>query len=317
MIQYGLDNRGDDVSDLQHQFNDLKISAALMIQKRMVNDVDTSEYVREISTYINQVDKLYIYNFTNQELDEFYEKLKKYDNVFYTDCEDYGEVANYQMICENFIEEDVDFGVVMQQGYYYEEGAFLALRRYAIENDTSKVAVITPMPLRGCEIFSRQQEEARKCMGCNLVGALINLKIFKETGGFKLEYYQSMFDYEYCLKTRSLGYSIMLLQNQVLRNSNYKVLERRVFFIKLQTFDYDLRDLYYQTRNRFYLWDEYKNIDKEYVKLDKKLYKQERHTIRIRDSHYRDKFYLMEEAKFDYLKKKKGKYNSGGEKNEN
>lgn len=300
-----------------HQFTDLKVSAALIIQKRMINQVDMQEYVREISTYIHAVDNLYIYNMTTQDLSEFYELLKKYTNIFYTTCKDYGEVANYQMIYEDLFDKGCDFGVIMQQGYYYEEDAFIALRRYAIKNDTTKIAVITPLPLRGCEMFSRYEEESRKCMGCNLVGALVNLKLFKESGGFKLEYYQSMFDYEYCLRMRHLGNSIILMQNQVLRNSNYKVLEKRVFFIKLQTYDYDLMDLYYQTRNRFYLWDEYKNIDKAYIKLDKKLYKDERHTMKIRDKHYRDKFYMMEEAKYDYLKKRMGKYNSGGEANEN
>lgn len=298
----------------KHQFNDLKISAALIIQKRMIDQIDMSEYVREISTYVNDVDNLYIYNMTNQDLTEFYEKLKKYHNILYTECEDLGEVANYQFIYENLIDVGCDFGVILQQGYYYEEGAFLSLRRYAIEHDVSKVAVITPMPLRGCEAFSRQEEETRKCMGCNLVGALVNLNIFQASGGFKLEYYQTTFDYEYCLRERQLGYHILVMQNQVLRNSNYKVLEKRWFFIKLQTYDYDLMELYYQTRNRFYLWDEYKNIDKAYVKLDKKLYKNERHTIKIRDKNYRDKLYMMEEAKYDYLKKRMGKYNNGGEK---
>lgn len=306
------------MGELQHQFNELKINAALIIQKRIIDSVDENEYLREISTYINEVDNLYIYNMTNQDLGEFYSKLKKYHNIFYTDCDDFGEVMNYQIIYDNFCEQGCDFGVILQQGYYYEEGAFLSLRRYAIEHNTSNIAVITPLPLRGCEMFTRNQEESRKCMGCNLVGSLVNMNLFKSSGGLKIEYYQSTFDYEYCIRMRKMGNSIILLQNQVLRNSNYKVLEKRVFFMKLMTYDYDLMDLYYQTRNRFYLWDEYKDIDKEYVKLDKKLYKQERHTIKIRDIHYRDKFYMMEEAKFDYLRGKKGKYNSGGgEKNEN
>jgi len=59
-----------------HQFIDLKVSAALIIQKRMINQVDMQEYVREISTYIHAVDNLYIYNMTNQDLSEFYELLK-------------------------------------------------------------------------------------------------------------------------------------------------------------------------------------------------------------------------------------------------
>ena len=57
------------------------------------------------------------------------------------------------------------------------------------------------------------------------------------------------------------------------------------------------------------------DIDPEFVKLDKKLYKGERHMLKVRDKNYRDKFYMMEEARFDYLKGLKGKY-KGGNKNE-
>ena len=147
-----------------------------------------------------------------------------------------------------------------------------------------------------------------------MVGTFINMKIFNELSPLKLEYYQSMFDYEYCLRARSKGYKVMLMQNEVLRNRNYKVLEKKFFLMTLSTYDYDLMDLYYQTRNRFYLWNEYKNIDPKYVKLDKKLYRGERHTLKVRDRNYRDKFYMMEEARYDFLRKRIGKY--GGSTNE-
>lgn len=303
------------MEEQQNQFYDIHVNAALIIQKRMIDQVDMKEYVRQIATYIQYIDHLYIYNLTNQDLNEFYQMLKKYDNISFTDCEDFGQVANYQMIYEQLLETQANFGMIMEQGYYFEENALLTLRRYLIENDYSKIAVATPMPLRGCEVLERQAEKVRPCMGCNFVGALLNLKLFQELGGFKLEYYQTTFDYEYCIRARLKGYSILLFQNEVLRNSNYYLIEKRILFFKLSTFDYDLMDVYYQTRNRFYLWDEYAALDAKYVKVDKKLYKAERHELKVRDPNYRDKFYMMEEARFDYVRGLKGKY-KGGQKSE-
>ena len=303
------------MENIKIQFKDIVVDVALIIDKRIGDEIEENEYVKHIETYIRQTDNLYIYNMTNQDLTSFYQKLEKYDNILYTNCENLGEVQNYQRILEYFLAKNCDFGVVMQQGYYYEEGAFLALRRYATEHDTSKIAVITPMPLRGCEPFLTQVEDERTCKGCNLVGTFINMHIFKELSPLKLEYNQSTFDYEYCLRARKNGYQVVLLQNQVLRNQNYRIVEKKFFFINLTTYDYDLVDLYYQTRNRYYLWDEYKDIDSDFVKLDKKLFKGERHMLKVRDKNYRDKFYMMEEAHFDYLKGKKGKY-KGENKNE-
>ena len=141
--------------------------------------------------------------------------------------EDYGEVQNYQFILEHMLDTNCDFSVILELGYYYEEDAFLTLRRYVTEHDTSKMAVVTPMPLRGCELFIVEVEDVRNCKGSNLVGALINMKIFQELSPLKLEYYQSMFDYEYCVRARLNGYNIVLLQNQVLRNQNYTVIEKK------------------------------------------------------------------------------------------
>lgn len=298
-----------------NHFNDIIINAALIINKRIIDDIEENEYIRHIETYVRNVDHLYIYNLTQQDLSSFYQKLSMHTNIYYTSTQDYGEVYNYQFILEHLLEQKSDFGLILELGYYYEEDAFLAMRRYATNNDNSKTAIIAPMPLRGCELFNTSVEDQRKCMGTHLVGTLINMAIFKELSPLKLEYYQSMFDYEYCLRARSKGYNIILLQNQVLRNQNYTVLERKVFMVNLITYDYDLMDLYYQTRNRFYLWDEYQNIDPKYVKLDKKLYKGERHEMKVRDRNYRDKFYIMEEAHYDYLRKIKGKY-LGGKENE-
>ena len=83
--------------------------------------------------------------------------------------------------------------------------------------------------------------------------------------------------------------------------------------MKFSSFEYDLMDLYYQTRNRFYLWEEYATVNPEYVKLDKKLYKDERYDIKRSDPQYRDKFYMMEEAKYDYIRRITGKYKGGKE----
>ena len=214
--------------------------------------------------------------------------------------DDFGEVQNYQFVLEHFQETKCDFGVILKLGYYYEEDSFLTMRRYVTENDSSKMAIVTPLPLRGCELFLTNVEDVRNCKGCNMVGTLINMKIFEELSPLKLEYYQSMFDYEYCIRARLKGYKILLFNNEVLRNINYRVVEKRYLFIKLSTYDKDPIDIYYEHRNRLYLWEEYAKIDPSFVKLDKKLAKEERHIMRWRDPAYRDKLAMFEKAESDF-----------------
>ena len=58
---------------------------------------------------------------TNQDLKDFYKALKKFNNISYATVEDYGEVENYQMAYEELIDSGCQYGVVLEQGYYYEE----------------------------------------------------------------------------------------------------------------------------------------------------------------------------------------------------
>ena len=101
---------------------------------------------------------------------------------------------------------------------------------------------------------------------------------------------------------------IIFLQNEVLRNVNYRLIERRLFFQLVTTYDKDPMELYYETRNKLYLWDKYKNIDPEYVNLDKKLTKAEIHEIRFRDKEFKDKKIMIDYGKRDYKKGLRGKY---------
>lgn len=286
----------------------MKIIANLLITKDIRNEEDIKQYTSDIMKYIHSVDKLYIYNVTNYDLSKFYESINRFDKIEYANMEDLGEVANYQFIYDNVLKENADYGVILELGYGYEDDVFQTIVKYINENDIKDVGILTPTPLYGCQIHERKPEKIRYVMGgCKLIGTFVNMHIYKEMEGFKKEYYQSTFDYEYCIRLRLKGYKIVLFNNEVLRNINYRIVERRWLFTTLSTYDKEPLDIYYEHRNRLYLWDEYKDIDPYYVKLDKSLAKRERHEMKWRDPGYRDKLAMFEKAKQDYKNNKMGK----------
>lgn len=286
----------------------MKVIANLLVTKDIRNEEDIKEYSNDIYRFIHNVDKLYIYNVTNYDLTKFYESLERFDKIEYTNCDDLGEAANYEMIYDNAAKEGADYSIILELGYSYEEDAYQTIYKYLNENSFDDIAIYTPLPLYGCQLHERKPENVRYVMGgCKLVGAFINMHIYKEMGGFKKEYYQSMFDYEYCIRLRLKGYKILLFNNVVLRNINYRIVEKKIVFTTVSTYDKEPLDIYYEYRNRLYLWDEYKLLDPYYVKLDKKLAKRERHEMKMRDPGYRDKLVMFEKAKDDFKNKKMGK----------
>ncbi len=273
----------------------------LIITRSIFHDEEINEYVKHIIGYVKSLDKLYIYNASKSDLTKLYEQLNRYDNVVYTDCEDLGEVANYERALNYSIKNEGDFAIILEPGYYYEEESFQIIKKYIYENKKDDIAIYTPLPLYGCELHERKGENTRYVSGgCKLVGTFINLNIYKQMGGFKKQYYQSMFDYEYCIRTRLAGYKILLFNNEVLRNINYRIVEKKYLFLTLTTFDKDPLDIYYEYRNRLYLWEEYKDKDHNFIKLDKKLAKGEKHEMKWRDPAYRDKLAMFEKAKNDF-----------------
>lgn len=290
----------------------MKIIASLLINKNILNDEEIREYARAFSDYANNVDEVYIYNVTSFDLSKFYEAIRRFQNANYVDCSDLGEAANYQRMMEQAVNVGADYNIMLELGYYYEDEAFTNIKKYIYENQDDSIAIYTPLPLYGCQMHERKQEETRYVTGgCRLLGAFINVHIFEELNGFKLEYYQGTFDYEYCIRARLKEKKILLFNNEVLRNTNYRIVERKILFTTLSTYDKEPLDIYYDYRNRLFLWDEYKDIDPYYVKLDKKMAKAERHEMKWRDKGYRDKLAMYEKAKEDYKKGLLGKITYG------
>lgn len=285
----------------------MKIGCGLLINKIIRGKEERREYLKYIETYAPFIDKLYILNVTTQDLDEFYQEIKRYPNVEIANMEDFGEAYSYKVLYDKQIEDGFDLGMVLELGYYYEDECFNKIKQFAFEKKLDDVAIITPAPLYGCQTHERKPEKYREIKGCKFVGVLMNLAIYAQYD-FDLEYYQTTFDYDYCIRVRHDGKKIIFLQNEVLRNINYRLIERKLFFQTVTTYDKDPMELYYETRNKLYLWEKYKYIDPEYIDLDKKLTKAELHEMRFRDKGFKDKKIMIGYAKRDFKERKRGKY---------
>lgn len=286
----------------------LKLEIGYIIDRNIYTKEDIKQYLDNISTFLPNVDKMYIYNQTNFDLKDFIKEIPSHSKIEYASVPTLGEAEIYNELLNKAILDEANYITYIRPGYFYEESGLADLKKYLLNADTSKLAVLTPMPLLSCELHERKAEEYRSIKGCRLIGALLNVNIYKEHPGIKTEYYQTTFDYEYCLRIRSLGYDVFVAQNVPFRNQNYRTLTRRIGFIKLITYERDLMDVYYETRNRLYLWKKYEDIDYDYVKLDKKMYKREVEEMKIRDKNHRDKMLMISKAKEDFHNNKLGKY---------
>ncbi len=280
----------------------MKIVAGLILKRKIQTEEDAKKYASDVATYINHVDKLIVFNMSGFDQNIFFNLLKKYDNIEIAECEDFGEVMNFQLVLYNCQKLEADFGVVLYTDYFYAEDAFLTMKRTLIEWKGNLPSVLTPLPLYTCELEKRQAEKMRDVKGAHLLGTFIYMKNYLESVGFVEEYYQTMFDYDYCISERLKGHRVVLMNNCFLRNRNYRVIEKRYFGLKVSSYEKSPYELYYETRNRLYLWDKYKSLDPEYVALDQKQASNELRDMKVSDRLFREKREIIAEAKRDYAK---------------
>ncbi|MBQ2891599.1 MAG: hypothetical protein IJE45_01745 [Bacilli bacterium] len=286
----------------------LKFVGYLLIYKKIEGADLITQTITDMLTYSPHMDKLYIFNYNKQKQVSLLEAIKNYKNIEYVDLTSYGQVKNYKNAVTHAIEQGADFATILETGYYYEDNAYLDIRRRIMMGEFSeKDAVITPMPVYTCEENKSSSDIKRNIKGSHLTGAFINLHIYNKTPGFYEPYYQTTFDYDYCLTVRKEGYNVVLMNNHILRNRNYRMLYKKILWHTYDAYGHDIYDVYYETRNRLYLWDKFYDFDKEYIKIDKKQQSLEFKEMRLFEKNFREKKQIINQARIDYRLKKMGK----------
>ena len=97
------------------------------------------------------------------------------------------------------------------------------------------------------------------------------------------------------------------MNNHILRNRNYRMLYKKILWHTYDAYGHDIYDVYYETRNRLYLWDKFSNFDKEYIKIDKKQQSLEFKEMRLFEKNFNEKRQIINQARNDYRLKKMGK----------
>ncbi len=288
--------------------NELKFVGYLFLKKRIEGADKLNEVLQEIQTYISSMDKLYIFNYGVTNQNSLLDLLVNYDNVEYADLTNLGQVKNYKTAIEHAISQNADYATILEPGYFYDDNCYHEIKKKIIFGEFSNNdAVITPQPVFTCEEPTSSKDEKRTIKGCHLVGTFINLHIYKQTTGFYEPYYQTTFDYDYCLMVRKMGYNVVLMNNLVLKNRNFKQLQKNILWHSYNGYGRDIYDVYYETRNRLHLWNKYIDFDPEYVKIDKKQQGHEFREMRLFEKSFKDKRQIINQARIDYKCGKMGK----------
>ena len=99
-------------------------------------------------------------------------------------------------------------------------------------------------------------------------GNIINLKAYKEVGGFKDWLFIDAVDFEYCLNLRKHNYEIVRLNYLTLSHNLGNPIEKKILSKRIYSLNHRPERRYYMVRNIHYLNDMYKNDFPDYCHIE-------------------------------------------------
>jgi len=286
----------------------MKIMASIFIRNEYLEEHQVKTLLEDINTFAQEIDSLVFFDLSGHNNQYLEKSLQKEYAVEYIYNTDQGEAVNWRnaMIKANF--GNFDYVLLLEEGYYFENNTIGNLKKFITAHPEVEIGVITPRPMYSIAYFNKAADDYRYIKGCKLLGTLVNAKDYQRSKGFRLDFYQGYVDYEYCLQIRSTKKAIVYMENEVSRNRNYKLVEKKTLGMKFSMYEKDKLDLYYETRNRFYTWDSYITTETEFVNKDRLSYKHEIREIKLSDPKAKEKISMIKKGEQDYKQKKNRKY---------
>lgn len=214
------------------------------------------ELTLNVSTYIENLDKLIVWDNTPNQPPVFFESLQ----ALYPDKllilgsgrnEGIGLALN--RAAEWGLKNNYDFLLTMDQDSSFDEGHFAQYLVQIRDNDHSNVlwyAAMTHLPSGDSPVFEGDFQELKLCITS---GSLVPLPVFERIGFFREDFFIEGVDYEMCFRSKSYGLKILQVNRVFLNHSVGDRREHKLFGKKVHTFNYSPIRVYYSLRNHTYL----------------------------------------------------------------
>jgi rhamnosyltransferase len=243
----------------------MKIAAVVILYHPGQDTMDN------ISSYANYVERIYVFDNTEQASKLRSQLLSNPKIHYYQDGENQGIAKRLNTAAKMAIEDGVDWLLMMDQDSSFTkpmiENYFVCFHQYIPKNDVAMIGVN----------FEQQPQSTDSI--CNAVlsdelitsGTLLNLDLFKVIGGFDEQLFIDGVDHEYTIRTLLAGFKIVQFTNIQLVHSLGTLVKKAsvktLFLVKKQKRIHSPLRCYYVHRNNLYLQKKYKNTT--VVSMDK------------------------------------------------
>ena len=98
----------------------VKIVVGYIVDKPITIEEEIKQYFENLLTYINQIEKLYIYVTKKVEITNYLNLISKYPQIEIAECIDYGDAEIYKALIDKAILDNVDYVTLLKPDMFYE-----------------------------------------------------------------------------------------------------------------------------------------------------------------------------------------------------
>ena len=240
---------------------------------------------KSTKSLIKQVDSIIMVdNGSNDEGKEIINKIKnKYGEkieVIFNE-ENLGIATALNKGVKHALNNDYKWILTMDQDSCAEENMVKIMLEtyYAIdENERKDILSLFPTFIdRGIESLDKNNENVKyEYVDAEITsGNLLKAEVFEKAGFFDDSLFIDMVDTDYCMRLNELGIKMIRISGAILNHSIGNSKQVKKLFGTFNTSNHSATRRYYMTRNRFYTWNKYKNLNSFTLNRDKKLFKKE------------------------------------------
>ena len=224
------------------------------------------ENIKNIRTYIDYVEKLYIIDNSKENNKKLADSLNNLKTEYIYNDKNLGIAKALNLACEKAANDNFEWLLTMDQDSSFDSNSIKSYFRTFEKMTKNNVGIISPRHILKNDIdkFS-DDKESIEIDHVMTSGNLLNLKIWEEIVKFDENLFIDEVDSEICFRIIENGYKVIQL-NKIRMFHELGNLEKKNFFTrKISVLNHNHIRKYYIMRNKFYMLKKYKKYRSRYI----------------------------------------------------
>jgi len=280
--------------------NNIKISGCVVLYNPGEN------ILYNINLILNQINRLYVIDNSDQNK---YEILLDNNNISYIkNYENRGVASALNQAARQSIIDGYNYLLTIDQDSLLDPHLIDNYIKYLQSNKSDRLGLLSPNYLYKEYSKNLVRKSDYYILLSMTSGSLLNLDAYKKVGPFLEKLFIDYVDFEYCLRLRNKGFTIIKIHNANICHNLGSIQERKFLFRKISITDHSPLRLFYRTRNRFYVYKLYLKHFPVFVLRDLIVFSNELIKIFFYEKNKIEKYkWILKGFKY-FLKNKMGKY---------